>query len=491
MAKSSAPAVEGQSATRTGLRSGRWIRPPWWLARPPSRSPDRRGEHGLEVDGASSDAGQAEPIGEALGLLKVGPGGGHLSNGSRGPTNHSCADSNALGSSSCSAAASASCWTPTPCFREAVAQSRVAKAVAMTALRVGPSPVARAIAGASDASLLRRSSSNPQCSSVAIRDKIRRALATDRRARWPGLPRRGRCLRVDEPDLVGREVGSQAEGGSSEALWVVERPGQFGGGEHGHRRLGSPRCGAPWPGRAVDRTASRAQVGRTARADPGRGDSGPRPRRPARWSPWSPARRASSTAFWDHRQVPPRRSGRRWHRGGYRRRSPLAGLDGLADAPVHAYPAVGGDLLVQRRADEGMGEPVTAHRAPASRSTPAWVASSMASRSSSPEGPPAASTVARANSVPITAAQLQHVVGHLRQGGQAAAHHLADPLGDAEINERDIAGPPVVAPHDQPGLGQVPQHLADEEGVALGLGVHRLRQLQSLARPDRVRRRAP
>ena len=66
---------------------------------------------------------------------------------------------------------------------------------------------------------------------------------------------------------------------------------------------------------------------------------------------------------------------------------------------------------------------------------------------------------------------LVHRVG---QPGEPPADDLAHALGDAEVGDRARGGPaPVVVLHDRAGLGEVAQHLTDEERVALGLGVQR------------------
>jgi hypothetical protein len=62
----------------------------------------------------------------------------------------------------------------------------------------------------------------------------------------------------------------------------------------------------------------------------------------------------------------------------------------------------------------------------------------------------------------------QHLVGLGAQARHASAHHVAHPLRDVEV---DRVGhlPAAVDAADRTGLDEVTQHLADEEGVALGL----------------------
>lgn len=76
----------------------------------------------------------------------------------------------------------------------------------------------------------------------------------------------------------------------------------------------------------------------------------------------------------------------------------------------------------------------------------------------------------------------QHVVGVIRQAGQPAADDLADPFGDTEISDRVDGGGParVVVTVEHAGLGQVHQHLLEEERVTFGLGVQCVREVRLL-----------
>ncbi len=154
-----------------------------------------------------------------------------------------------------------------------------------------------------------------------------------------------------------------------------------------------------------------------------------------------------------------------------------SGLHGLAHGPVHAHPAVGAELLVERRPDQRVGEAVPADRA----------ADLLEHRrlGGLVEGVEQDITGRAARSLDHREVELgaddrrptQGVVGDVRQARQASADHLADAFGDADLGEGEVAGPVVVALHEEAGLHQVAQHLAHEERVALGLGVHRSGQL--------------
>ena len=68
----------------------------------------------------------------------------------------------------------------------------------------------------------------------------------------------------------------------------------------------------------------------------------------------------------------------------------------------------------------------------------------------------------------------EHPLGVGAQPPDPRADHLADAVGQRHLLERSSATHrPVVVLGDRPGLGEVPQHLAHEERVAVGLAVHR------------------
>ena len=62
----------------------------------------------------------------------------------------------------------------------------------------------------------------------------------------------------------------------------------------------------------------------------------------------------------------------------------------------------------------------------------------------------------------------EQVLGRLGQHRQAAAHHLADPLGQVTLGQR-LGAPAPVAALDGAGLDEVAEDLAGEKGVAAGL----------------------
>jgi hypothetical protein len=66
------------------------------------------------------------------------------------------------------------------------------------------------------------------------------------------------------------------------------------------------------------------------------------------------------------------------------------------------------------------------------------------------------------------------------RAGHAPADHLPDALGDPERLDRNTGAPATLAALDGAGLGQMAQHLAHEERVALGLLVDGLSQQQLL-----------
>jgi hypothetical protein len=71
--------------------------------------------------------------------------------------------------------------------------------------------------------------------------------------------------------------------------------------------------------------------------------------------------------------------------------------------------------------------------------------------------------------------QAQHPERGLRQPREPPSDHLAHPVRDAELGA-GFGGPAVAAAHDPARLGEVAQQLADEERVASGLGVDGARE---------------
>ena len=63
----------------------------------------------------------------------------------------------------------------------------------------------------------------------------------------------------------------------------------------------------------------------------------------------------------------------------------------------------------------------------------------------------------------------KHLVDLGREARQPLAHDVAHALGQAPFLDRDGADPPTVLLHQQAPLHHVPQHLGDEEGIAIGL----------------------
>ena len=233
-----------------------------------------------------------------------------------------------------------------------------------------------------------------------------------------------------EPVLVRTRIERRA----SEPLGVAHRPG--GGRGFVDRRIAAlvaARAEAPRPARATDHTRTPRwivdELERTERAFEVRGGRFERevaPSRARRRGARSrrPCRVAGQRAFAEvvgelvEMRVEVRREAR---------------LEDLADLPVHPHPAIGAELLVQRRAHERVRERVPARRRRGtSRIRPCWVASSSTSNSASPAGPPAASMVARSNNGPITAATDERPVDVLGEAGEPPPDDLADPLGDAD-----------------------------------------------------------
>ncbi len=106
-----------------------------------------------------------------------------------------------------------------------------------------------------------------------------------------------------------------------------------------------------------------------------------------------------------------------------------------------------------------------------SRMSPTAVASSSASNSSSPLGPPAPSMIVRSNTGPITAPSASAWFTASDSREQPTTDDFADALGDAEVTHGDVRGPAAVPLDEHAGLGEMAEHLTHEERVAFGLGV--------------------
>ena len=93
-------------------------------------------------------------------------------------------------------------------------------------------------------------------------------------------------------------------------------------------------------------------------------------------------------------------------------------------------------------------------------------------------GPPAPSTMATSNSVPITAATRSVLVTAPTVGTAGGPQPHGCPRGCRSRPWRRLRSSDHRAPRHA-GLGEVAEHLADEERVALGLGVQRSGEIKS------------
>ena len=144
------------------------------------------------------------------------------------------------------------------------------------------------------------------------------------------------------------------------------------------------------------------------------------------------------------------------------------GLEELGDLLVAAGPAGDAHLLVQRRAHQGVGEAPTAH---------AGLEHEMGG-DGGVEGVEHGVFLEAAHAQQQLEVEVgtdhrrdrEDLVGVVGQAAQAATDHVAHPFGDGDLVDVEVARPAPVALEDGARLDEAAQHLADEEGVALGLG---------------------
>jgi hypothetical protein len=155
-------------------------------------------------------------------------------------------------------------------------------------------------------------------------------------------------------------------------------------------------------------------------------------------------------------------------------------LESVGDLQVEPGPPGGGQRVVEGGADQGVAEAVGAgasfdHQASGGRFVEGDDELPVLQFADGPQE-------ADLEIGPQHGRRAQHPVGGLRQTGEAPPHHVARPLGDAQL--APLRHPAALPADDGAGLGQVADDLPDEEGVALGLVVDGPGQVVWVYYPD-------
>jgi hypothetical protein len=156
------------------------------------------------------------------------------------------------------------------------------------------------------------------------------------------------------------------------------------------------------------------------------------------------------------------------------------GLDGLGHPAVQGHPPARRDPLIQGVPHQGMGEPVTG-------GGPGYLHDQAGLRRLLYDRDQVLFVVARClledwqlELQPDDGRDPQGPIRLLRQASDTPAHHLPDPLGNLKGVDRGTGEPAALPALDGARLGQVAQHLANEERVAFGLLVDGSGQQQVL-----------